>query len=66
VGWVFFFAFGRDQTSPVVLLLPFAAGYSTRLVVGLINQVIGAIELTLGLDDKTSSLLSRKARRKRP
>ena len=64
VGWVFFYAFCRGKSTPVLLLLPFAAGYSTRLVVGLINQVIRALELTLGLEDKTTSLLKRKARRK--
>ena len=57
VGWVFFYAFVQSENSstpetPALLFLPLAAGYSTRLVVGLINQVIRAIELTLGLEEK--------------
>lgn len=64
VGWVFFYAFGQDKGTSVLLLLPFVAGYSTRLVVGLINKAIGAIELTLGLEEKSIDLLRRKARRK--
>ncbi len=60
---MFFYAF-REQMTGVLLLLPFVAGFSTRLVVGVINQAIGAIELTLGLEDKTTGLRRRGARRK--
>ena len=68
VGWVFFFGFvqssGQSQTgsTAVMLLLPFLAGFSTRLVFGLINQAIRAIEITLNLEDKATSLSRRQSR----
>jgi hypothetical protein len=69
VGWVFFFAFAQEAfkkegSSSALLLLPFLAGFSTKLVVGIINQTIQAVQITLGLEDKTSRLLVRKSREK--
>ena len=64
IGWVFFFAFVPDlgskaQEGSPMLLLPFLGGFSTRLVVGIMTQAIGAIELTLGLQDKSTDLRRR-------
>jgi hypothetical protein len=69
VGWVFFFAFVQEtfkkpDGSSALLLFPFLAGFSTKLVVGIINQTIQAVQMTLGLEDKTSRLLARKSREK--
>jgi hypothetical protein len=66
VGWVFFIAFTSDKdksglAQPLLFLLPFVSGFSTRLVVGLINQVIQAIELTMGLESKNADLLRRRS-----
>jgi hypothetical protein len=36
----------------VILLLPFLAGYSIPLVLRLLEKVIRAVELTIGLDDR--------------
>lgn len=64
LGWVFYFAFvqpdftaiatpGNDSAATkLTILLPFLAGYSTALVVSLLNKVITAAQLTLGLDDR--------------
>jgi hypothetical protein len=80
VGWLFYFTLAdhafiemvkaattetNKSTNPAFLLLPFLAGFSTRLVVGVINQAIRAIELTLGLEDKASRLAKRKAKKNR-
>lgn len=68
VGWVFFFSFAQDAVKPgekinsMLLLLPFLAGFSTKLVVGIINKAIQAVQITLGLEDKTSDLQERKVR----
>ncbi len=69
VGWVFFFAFAqeafaRPASSSALLLFPFLAGFSTKLVVGIINQTLQAVQITLGLEDKASRLLARKAQAK--
>jgi hypothetical protein len=70
VGWVFFFAFSQAAFEPgakvsnMLVLLPFLAGFSTKLVVGIINKAIQAVQMTLGLDDKTSELQERKVRSK--
>jgi hypothetical protein len=78
VGWIFYFGFAQNafaqSSSPtfdtsqratlLLLLVPFVAGFSTRLVVGVINQVIRAVELTLGIEDKRNDLLIRKRKNK--
>jgi hypothetical protein len=43
-----------------VLLLPFLAGFSIRLVVGVITQALRAIELVLGIEDRDTQLLRRQ------
>jgi hypothetical protein len=69
IGWVFYITFGQEvfsnpsKTSPL-MLLPFLAGFSTKLVVGIITQALKAIELTLGLEDKTTQLAQRKVKRR--
>ena len=75
LGWVFYFAFCQSafdnlagQKAPtkgdaLLLMLPFMAGFSTKLVVGLLNQMVRAIELTLGLEEKGTQLAQRKTKR---
>ncbi len=66
VGWLCYFAFlqgqGLGEGEKSMLLLPFLAGFSTRLVVGIITQAISAVELTLGLEDKSTDLRRRRLR----
>ena len=63
LGWVFYFAFVQSDFTAIAhhgdvsaqsrleILLPFLAGYSTTLVVTLLNKIIGAVQLTLGIDN---------------
>lgn len=63
VGWVFYYTFAAGKTpSPYLLMLPFLAGFSTRLVVGLLNQAIRSVELTLGLEDVGSRISRRRSK----
>ncbi len=69
IGWVFYFAFvkkefctGENEGS--LLLLPFLAGFSTKLVIGVINQVLRAVQLTLGIEDKETDLRLRRRKGK--
>jgi hypothetical protein len=69
VGWVFFFAFAQEafkgaNPNSALLLVPFLAGFSTKLVVGIINQTIQAVQIALGLEDKTTRLLARRSKGK--
>ncbi len=63
VGWLFYFAYPesiqRAGASPLVLL-PFLAGFSTKLVVGIFEQAIRAVELTMGMEEKTKQVLERR------
>jgi hypothetical protein len=68
IGWIFYLGFGKEDvtksdSSSVLVLLPFLAGFSTRLVVGIINQAIRAVELTLALEDKGAELAQRRAKK---
>ena len=66
LGWVLFF--GLESTNTVepserrwaVVLLPFLAGFSIRLVVGVITQALRTIELVLGIENKDTELLRRR------
>lgn len=63
VGWILYVAFCQeafrssfltesqtlDVASQSLLLLPFVAGYSSRLVVELLNRVIDGVRTTIGL-----------------
>jgi len=74
-GWLFFQILGvtiptstgaaaaATTSAKLMLLIPFAAGFSTRLVLGIINQSIQAIEITLGLNDKRTELKTRGTRK---
>ena len=66
VGWLCYYAavpdLGRSNLETAWLLLPFLAGFSSRLVVGIITQAISAVELTLGLEDKATDLRRRRLR----
>lgn len=55
---------GADASGNAKLLLPFLCGYSIPLVLGLLEKVIHAIELTIGLDDRRESPIRRPPRRK--
>ena len=46
------------------LLLPFLCGYSIPLVLGLLEKIIRAVELTVGLDDRRQSFRSKTSGRK--
>jgi hypothetical protein len=61
VGWIFYYAFQGTQTkeSVVLLLIPFLSGFSTKFVLGALNQVIRAAELVLGIDGKSNQLALR-------
>jgi hypothetical protein len=62
IGFILWFAIpaATDPKNNFMLLLPFIAGFSTRLVVGVITKAIQAIEVTLGIDSKTADLQRRK------
>jgi hypothetical protein len=45
--------------NPLLVLIPFLVGFSTRLVLGILNQAIRAIEMTLGLENKATQLVQR-------
>jgi hypothetical protein len=62
LGWLFFFTFKEQLSDPkkvLFVLLPFLAGFSTRLVFGILNQAIRAIEITLGMEGTSSKILRR-------
>jgi hypothetical protein len=60
IGWIFSFTIVPTSDKPIMLLLPFLGGFSTRLVVGIITQAIQAIALTLGLDSMNAELTRRR------
>jgi hypothetical protein len=59
LGWVFFKA-KLGPASDYKYLIQFLAGFSTRMVMGLLSQAISAVELTLGLENKATDLLARR------
>ncbi len=67
LGWLFYFTYPAalnlpPPDNPLIVLLPFLAGFSTRLVFGVLNQAIKAVELTLGIEDTDSQLRRRDIR----
>jgi len=64
VSWVFYFAFGQGLFSinnfkdipnakdQAILVLPFLAGFSTELVIGIIGKLIDSVKAALGIVDK--------------
>jgi len=66
-GWVFYFAFAQSAfanltklqsgaaTINIVILLPFLAGYSTALVVAILEKALQAVIFALGLDQRSTS-----------
>jgi hypothetical protein len=72
MGWVFFFTFSRSafesgqagtgnqnplqQTGVLLLLVPFIAGFSTKLVIGIMEQAIRSIMLIFGIEDKQTEI----------
>jgi hypothetical protein len=66
LGWVLFLGLEstntlqEDSDAWAVVLLPFLAGFSTRLVVGIITQALRTIELVLGIEGKDTQLLRRQ------
>lgn len=78
LGWLFYFAFGLEAFAQlraitesnqerggnfVILLLPFLVGYSTKFVIGLLERIIAAAEISLGLEGRPPG---RTLRRKPP
>ena len=73
MGWMFYFAFQESVrnaltksaassgggSSALYLFIAFLAGFSTKLVVGIITQMIRALELVLGIGGKGNQLLLR-------
>lgn len=72
LGWVFYFGFAQDafhdcstnNENYIYLLIPFLVGFSTKLVVGILNQLIKAFELMLGIDNKDVDILIRRKNKK--
>ena len=68
LGWVFYFAFVQSAfanfanaksgaaIAGVVILLPFLAGYSTVLVVAILDKTMDAVLFALGLNEKSTSV----------
>jgi hypothetical protein len=66
LGWLFYFSFALeaflqlegfrviqdDTKNTFYLLIPFVAGYSTKFVISLLERLISALEITLGVEDK--------------
>jgi len=48
-----------------MLLLPFLAGYSITLVLGLLEKAIRAVELTIGIEDRRETAGRRRSPRGR-
>lgn len=67
-GWVFYFSFAESAfanlTKPqsgavavsIIILLPFLAGYSTVLVVAILEKALQAVIFALGLDERSTSV----------
>lgn len=73
IGWVFYYGFVREtnpgtngspaqQNNLVLLLLPFFAGFSTKLVTGIMDKTIQSIMLIFGIEDKRADTLVRERR----
>ena len=58
MAWVFFQTI--EVETKYQSILPFLAGFSTKLVFGILNQAVIAIEMTLGLEDTNTELLRRE------
>lgn len=55
-GWlVYAILFGRLESSHQFLWLPFIAGFSSDLLIGIISQIERAIKLTLGIESAPPS-----------
>jgi hypothetical protein len=69
LGWLMYFVFhdsSQGDKAFAFVLLPFLAGFSTRLVFGILNQAVKAIEITLGMEDTSTRMLRRGAAAKTP
>jgi hypothetical protein len=78
MGWLFYLGFSRDafermvsaspgqpltgQTNLLLLLLPFLAGFSIKLVVGIMEKIIESVMLVFGIEDKRIAILVRRRR----
>ena len=67
LGWIFYFMFaqeafenlqnflvtdGKDKENSFSLLIPFIAGYSTKFVIAVLEKMITALEIAIGIEDK--------------
>ncbi len=73
LGWFVYFAmvqeyftqaFGPDDPDMskigIWLMLPFLVGYSSSLAVGILNKMLKAVEITLGLEDRRELAFTRR------
>jgi hypothetical protein len=69
LGWVFYFGFARaayealasnrDKSQALYLMIPFIAGYSTKFVVGVLERIMAALMVALGIEDKKEARIKR-------
>lgn len=69
IGFLFYFALtqgalpqGEKLSNGLAILLPFLAGFSTKLVVGILDKMVQAVMLAFGIEDKRADILVRQRR----
>lgn len=51
---------GGNESINLLLLTPFLAGFSTKLVFGILNQAVKAVEIAIGIDSRDKDLHQRR------
>lgn len=75
LGWLFYFSFaigefskldsvfsnteGVEKPETIMLLIPFLAGYSTKFVISLLERIMVALEVALGVEEKRDRSIRR-------
>jgi hypothetical protein len=70
LGWVFYLGFARaafcglvagtnDRSQALYVMIPFLAGYSTRFVVGVLERIMAALLVALGIEGKQEARMKR-------
>jgi hypothetical protein len=71
LGWVFYFGFARQafndlgagsnstKSQAFYLMIPFIAGYSTKFVVGVLERIMTALLVALGIEGKREARIKR-------
>lgn len=69
IGFLFYFALtqgalpqGEKLSNGLAILLPFLGGFSTKLVVGILDKMVQAVMLAFGIEDKRADILVRQRR----